>query len=638
MNLKPSIIRRYFETKLSDLRWKGDQGIACCPLHGDKKPSLSVNAAKCAFFCHGCGAKGDLVEFERRTSGCDFKTAKQRIAKLANRGGGPKLRPRIVTLYSYKDGNGKLRYQQVRFEPKGFRFRRPDGAGNWIWNLQDVSKVLYRLPELANAKEVVVAEGEKDVETLRRVGFIATCNPGGAGKWAEEYSKHLTDKKVIVLQDDDEPGRKHALAVAQSVARYATEVKLLLPFAGAKDFTEWIERGGTRKEFEKLVVKTKPFEPTEATTATAVEGTKETMPPGDWRAKPLRGVWTVAVPETFFLDYLVLPTGIALVASLWAIGTHIFETFESFPYLTITSPAKRCGKTRFGELLELICARPVMSVNISEAALFRSIAKEKPTVIIDEAEALRNRESERAQYILSILQSGYRQRAFVLRCVGRSYEVEKFPVYCPKAILAIGNLPDTLMDRSIVVSMRRHLPTEVVARFRHRSASEQALGIVSAITSWMEKHKSEIAKAYHKQKLNFLKDREADIWEPLFAIASVAVPERLDELKQIATRLSSEKAGLDVDDTEGLRLLADIRAICGSTKQRHLATTQLILKLKSDMESHWGEDLTPVKLARLLRPFGISSRQLWVGGSNVRGYAYEELKSAFDRYLSSENR
>jgi len=597
-----------------------------------------VNAEKGVFCCHACDAKGDLVEFERRISGCDLQTARRRIAKLANRGGGSNLRSRIVTVYSYKDETGRVRYQQVRFEPKGFRFRRPAENGGWIWNLDGVTKILYHLREVIAADQVFVAEGERDIETLRRLGFVATCNPGGAGKWTEEYSKYLTGKKVVVLQDDDDPGRKHALAVAQSVARYATEVKLLPPFAGAKDFTEWIEQGGTRKEFKKLVAKTKPFESAESPMATAVEGTKQTMPSDDWRVRPLRGVWTVAVPETFFLDYLILPNGIAFVASLWTIATHMFETFDSFPYLTITSPAKRCGKTRCGEILELICARPIMSVNLSEAALFRSIAKEQPTLIIDEAEALRNRESERAQYMLSILQSGYREGAFVLRCSGRSFEVEKFPVYCPKAILAIGNLPDTLMDRSIVVSMRRRLPTEVVARFRRRSAAQQAVGIVNITTSWVEKHKREIAKAYHNQKLDFLKDREADIWEPLFAIASVAVPERLDELKQIATRLSSEKAGLDVDDTEGLRLLADIRTIFGSTKRRYLATTQLVFKLKSDMESHWGEDLTPVKLARLLRPFGISSRQLWVGGSNVRGYVYEELKSAFDRYLSPENR
>ena len=86
--------------------------------------------------------------------------------------------------------------------------------------------ILYRLREVIEAEEVFIVEGEKDVETLRAWGFVATCNPGGAGKWRDEYSEYLTGKKVIVLQDDDEAGRKHARAVAESVAEYASETSL----------------------------------------------------------------------------------------------------------------------------------------------------------------------------------------------------------------------------------------------------------------------------------------------------------------------------------------------------------------------------------------------------------------------------
>src|SRR6202040_2464162 len=135
----------------------------------------------------------------------------------------------------------------------------------------------------------------------------------------------------------------------------------------------------------------------------------------------------------------------------------------------------------------------------------------------------RSRDSERSRYLLPILQAGFKQGAVVPRCVGRGHEVEKFSVYCPKAILAIGNLPDTLTDRSIVISMRRHLPNEHVERFRRRFASQQAEGIVRAIDSWADAQKEQISKAYLKQNLDFLRDREADIWAPLFAIASVAV-------------------------------------------------------------------------------------------------------------------
>jgi hypothetical protein len=353
----------------------------------------------------------------------------------------------------------------------------------------------------------------------------------------------------------------------------------------------------------------------------------------DWRAEPLRGMWTVRLPEELLLDYLILPTGISFVASLWIIGTYIFEAFDCFPYLTITSPTKRCGKTLFGEILELLCCRSTMSVNITEAALFRLVDSDKPTLIIDEAESLR-RDSERSRYLLAILQAGFRRGATVLRCVGKGREVERFSVFCPKAVLTIGNLPDTLMDRSIVVPMRRRLPSEQAVRFRHRVVSDRAEGVVNAIKAWAKTHKEEIA--YSTQTLDFLRDREADIWEPLFAIASVAVPERLEELKQIAFRLSSRKARMDVDDSQGLRLLADIRTIFGGTDCKSIPSVELVNRLKKDFPSHWDETLTQNRVARLLDPFGIYPEQIWADGKNTRGYKRADFKSAFERYLPPE--
>jgi 5S rRNA maturation endonuclease (ribonuclease M5) len=635
MSFNPQIVLGYLRPKLHGLVVKGRQVTARCPFHNDHRPSLSINAEKGLFYCHSCRAKGNLAEFERRISGCDKKVAKKRIARLLNRGGGSDFRPKIVATYSYKDENGKLKYQQVRFDPKDFRLRQPDGEDGWIWNLQGVSKILYRLREVLKADQVFVVEGEKDVETLRKWGFVATCNVGGAGKWTDEYSKALAGKKVVILQDDDEPGRKHARAVAQSVAKFASKVILVPPFRGAKDVTEWIENGGTKKKLKKLVGQTEPFEPAVPVSDTA--GEEIDVPPDDWRLQPVRGTWVVALTESVFDDYLILPRGVAFIAALWTIGTRIFRQFDCYPYLTVTSPTKRCGKTRFAEILELLCSHPLLSVNVTEAVLFRSIEGDNPpTFIIDEAEALRNRHADRSQYLLSILHAGFKEGAHVLRCVGREHEVKKFSVYCPKVVLAIGNLPDTLVDRSLVVSMRRHLNTERVARFRRRLAAQQVSGVVSAIVRWAEKNAGRVAESYQRQNLKFLRDREADIWEPLFAIASVAVPDRLKELKETALRLSGEKASLDVDDSLSLRLLSDIRKIFRIAEKKAISTAQLIDKLRGWPDSQWGEDLTAISLSKMLRPFGISSKQLWVDESNNRGYELEDFKPVFERYLPPE--
>jgi len=132
--------------------------------------------------------------------------------------------------------------------------------------------------------------------------------------------------------------------------------------------------------------------------------------------------------------------------------------------------------------------------------------------------------------------------------------------------------------------------------------------------------------------VDFLQDREADIWEPIFAIASVAVPERLTELKQISLQLSGEKNKLDVDDSRGIRLLADVREVFEKSRRKKLETEQLILKLGDLPENPWGE-LNATTLSRLLRPFGIAPRQMWIDEDNRRGYDSADFEQAFAAYL-----
>ena len=159
---------------------------------------------------------------------------------------------RIIAEYGYTDESSKLLFQVVRLHPKGFRQRRPDGNGGWTWNLNGARRVLYRLPEVLAAKSVLIVEGEKDAEMARSLNLVATCNPGGAGKWRDDYSESLRGKKIAIITDADEPGRKHAQHVAQSLHSKTESVKVLeLP--GAKDLTEWVERSGTREAFMELI-------------------------------------------------------------------------------------------------------------------------------------------------------------------------------------------------------------------------------------------------------------------------------------------------------------------------------------------------------------------------------------------------
>jgi 5S rRNA maturation endonuclease (ribonuclease M5) len=171
----------------------------------------------------------------------------------------------ISKIYDYTDEQGNLLFQVVRYVPKTFKQRRPDGQGGWIWSLHDrntkqlaVRLVLYRLPEVIHAIQdtqfVVICEGEKDVETLHTMGFIATCNPMGAGKWREEYSDSLRGAHVVIIPDNDDPGRRHALDIGRSLQGKAASMRYLtLTGDGVKDATNWVEKGGTGEQLETLI-------------------------------------------------------------------------------------------------------------------------------------------------------------------------------------------------------------------------------------------------------------------------------------------------------------------------------------------------------------------------------------------------
>jgi AAA domain len=171
----------------------------------------------------------------------------------------------IVAEYPYIDEHGELLFQVVRLEPKSFRQRRPDGKGGWIWNLNGTRRVLYRLPEVLNAKSVIVCEGEKDCDTARGFELVATSNPGGAGKWREEYGESLRGKRVAVIADADEPGRAHAQQVAVSLHLRAESVKVLeLP--GVKDLSEWVGLGGTPKALLETIRNAPEWKPSSQVT------------------------------------------------------------------------------------------------------------------------------------------------------------------------------------------------------------------------------------------------------------------------------------------------------------------------------------------------------------------------------------
>lgn len=349
--------------------------------------------------------------------------------------------------------------------------------------------------------------------------------------------------------------------------------------------------------------------------------------------------------EQYIRRYVVLPENVYLPAALWAIATHAVQEFETFPYLATISAAKRSGKTRFAEVLETIVRKPWRGTAPSPAAVYRYL-EDAPTLLLDEIEPLNAKnKSEMTQILLSVLNVGYRKGASVLKCAGTEHKPRKFPVYGPKLFAGIGRLPDTLMDRSIVVHMKRRTKSQKIGRFLQARVLREVKPLQDAIVRFVRRHRSLIEESYQvvvDQDLDYLGDRDAEMWMPLFALCAVLSSGRLTELRKCAETLSGSKSEDDENDSYSLGLLKDIREVwpgenglfSEGAKSDKCETAVLIEKLQALEESPWSEhQLTPRKLARMLRPFDVLPRQIWVNERNAKGYLLAEFVDVFDRYL-----
>ena len=350
-------------------------------------------------------------------------------------------------------------------------------------------------------------------------------------------------------------------------------------------------------------------------------------------SSPTSSVDVIGEVERFIRRFAILPDAGYLSLATWAVATHVSEAFDAFPYIALVSPAKRCGKTRVLELLELLCLGAWRGTSPTSAALYRMLAN-SPTLLLDEVEALRGKQvSEVSQAILAVLNAGHRKGATVPRCDGPKNEVKHFPVFGPKAFAAIGFLPDTLADRSICITMQRKTASQSVARFLYSKGKSEAQPIRELQTEWASLNRETVRNAYEEMPdLGFLTDRDADLWMPLFAVCAVAAPERIGELRQCAQVLTGTKAADDVEDSPPLKLLADVRCMWPSG-DAHMATAVLLDRLKELPDSSWSDYLNPRKLSRMLRPFGVEPRQVRTVNGNLKGYQFAEFEEAFSRYL-----
>ena len=358
---------------------------------------------------------------------------------------------------------------------------------------------------------------------------------------------------------------------------------------------------------------------------------------------PVQGAALLEAFVSFLRRFVIVSEAQADAIALWILHGYCIEAAFATPYLAITSAEKCSGKSRLLEVLAVLVARPLRSASTTEAALFRSLSvSPPPTLLMDEVDALFGPKANgNHEDLRALLNAGYRRGTPVLRCVGeRNTQVKEFQVFGPKALAGIGALPDTVADRSLPIRLKRRAPNEPLERFRMRDAESEAKELRAQAEEFAAAYLEELAAA-RPELPDELDDRAQDACEPLVAIADCAGGSWPVRARTAFVALRGQEQEAD-ELSLGIRLLADIRQVFGSEESPPLSTEALLEALAAIEEAPWGDfygaRLTPRRLARLLRPYGIRPRDVRVDDKALKGYRQVDFRDAFRRYLSPQSK
>lgn len=564
---------------------EGKNWIALCPFHPDQnRPNLYIDEEKGTYHCFACNKKGFLYNPNYRKSGDRYNK-------------------NIVATYDYKDEQGNLLYQVVRFYPKSFSQRRPDGNNGWIWNLNDINPVLYHLPELIRSTNpVLIVEGEKDVENLMKWGLTATTSPMGTGKWKVSYNKYLKDKEVILMPDHDQPGYQHCQQIGQSLQGIAGKIKWLeLPDLEEKeDISDWIKKDGTKEKLLQLIKQAPDFTLKKCDKGTGkpinpklkdriktiipnlihlvrdqgrtkyllcknnqfviedyfIEEDKRYSPKQNLPIKMLNPsilkrsfnldtAQLVTEIDDFIKSYLEMPLDSDyLVLALWVFHTYLIEKFNTTPILYFYG-VKETGKSRAGEVLSELAFRTQRLTSLTEATLFRSVELFKPTLIIDEIR-LWGRGGN--QGLADLMKTTYKRGLKVSRVnMNKNGEdqIEHFDTFTPLVICTTESIPDIIESRCILFTMQKNSNPQIEEMIDEEWAND----LRERLTIFRANHfNKELPKAQY-----IARGRLNEIMFPLYQSLLLVGPERKNEFIDIVKRIQKNK-----ENEEGMSLEAEI--------------------------------------------------------------------------------
>jgi hypothetical protein len=672
-----------------------------CPVCGGED-RFSINTKKGVWNCRQCGVGGDVIKLVEHLDNCGFIAACTTLtgepAPKANgkdSAGANKPRKIVVAEYPYCDESGAVAFVVERIEyqnpdgsfvskdgkrKKTFRQKRPDPdrPGEWIWNVDGVPVVPYRLDEVTGALvfgyRILIVEGEAKADLLSSWNIAATTNACGSGKWKPEHSEYLRGADVVLCPDHDDAGWEHINEVGGSLVGIAQSIRVLvLPHAKARDdIVDWARNGGTREKLDLLLDQAQDWKPPAAdheiekaeakahedellaalakaegldydrqrkavakelgVSARALDDEVKARRE-DAQVAPLYGHWIVEPwPEpvegsSLLRDiinriqrHVVISDDNVLGGVLWLVLSWVHDDVATHsPILNINSAEPESGKSTLMGLIAFLMPKCIASVEASEAAIYRAIKRWQPSFCFDEFDSILADDDKAA--LRSVINSGHTRGQGVLRCIGDDKVPELFPTFAAKTIGMVGRkLPPATLSRCIFIELRRRKKDEHVEKFKHQDDSELA-DLRRRLRRWSMDNEDTLRNAAPSMP-DGLTNRRADNWKLQLAIADLAREDWGDKARAAAIKIET---GSD-SRSANARALAATKAAFESVKGNAISSEDLIQKITADPDSEWaewgkaGKPITQAQLARLLKRYGIIPERVRIDGQRVRGY------------------
>ncbi len=636
---------------------------ALCPFHNDTIPSLFINNQKKVYYCQGCSKAGKLYD----------PTLKKNT---------------LLAFWDYRNEQGKLLFQTVKYIKEGGKksfYQRHQENGGWISDIKGIGRVLYRLPELIASDPdapVLIPEGEKDVDNLRELGFVATCNPMGAGKgkWKKEYNGYLENRKVILLPDNDKEGKDHTQEKGNSLFGTANTIKYLeLPGLKKKeDVSDWIARGGTKEKLLDLIEKAPEFEKTEEKSRkqkteekaqkkekveikTLIPGLihlvrendqikyliknenkLEILPTytvGEKTFKPKQDLpMQMLTPDildqslkvnykdllddvsVFIRQHLELPTEeMYLILSLWVFHTYLIEKFNSTPLLYFFG-IKETGKTKAGEVLSELAFKCERLTSPTEATLFRSAHYFKTTLVIDEIKLWG---PDGDQEVARLIKSRYKKGLVVSRIdmkKGGEAAIEYFDVFAPLVICTTETIPDIIESRCVTFTMQKNTRPEVEKPIDRDWARQLRNKLTVFRAEFFEKNLPEGEQVARR--------RLGEILTPLYQTLMLIDPTRKEEFQMVVEKLEKKRQEEESLELEA-EIVEEIRNYQIEKQVNSFLTTELAERLNSERseKDKYSDRLISMRIKRL----GFEKTRLGGGkmGFRINSQLLEKLALRF---------